>query len=138
MQIGVVALPALTQMLLKRVASIPDVEIRETVMSLAGAKGFWLSDNITLARPQVLVRGREFAHIHPDGSLHASLPPQLALEAVNTGWAIRHPWAHQKPGWDGFVMIYTPGSTEALDVVLTLVLESYNFVTGRKITVASE
>ena len=132
-QIGVEARPELSLELLRRVATIPDVEIRESVVSLPGAKGFWLDDEIPLAHPEVIVGGREFAHIHPDGSLHASLPPHLALEAVDAGWAIHHPWSDQRQGWSGLVMIYTPQSMDELDVVFQLVLASYNFVTGRNL-----
>ncbi|MDD9922576.1 MAG: DUF5519 family protein, partial [Boseongicola sp.] len=77
---------------------------------------------------------REFAHIHPDGSLHASLSPELAKRAVETGWAVAHPWADQRPGWEGFVMIFTPTSESELDVVFGLVKDSYEFVTGQKPT----
>jgi len=130
-QIGVEAVPEISSELLRLVSNIPGIEVRETVISLPGAKGFWVSENLTLARPDAIVGGREFAHVHPDGSLHASLAPERAREAVATGWAIPHPWANQRPGWDGFVMIYTPGTREELDVVLQLVIESLTFVTGQ-------
>ena len=129
-QIGVTADPEISARLLLQVSKIPGVEIRETVISLPGAKGFWINESVTIARPQVIVAGREFAHMHPDGSLHASLSPDLAKEAVEAGWASHHPWADQRPGWEGFVMIYTPGSNDELQVVFQLVLRSYNFVTG--------
>ena len=131
MQIGVNADPVISAELLLQVSKIPGVEIRETVISLPGAKGFWIDENVTISRPEVIVGGRELAHMHPDGSLHASLSPELAKEAVELGWATYHPWADQRPGWEGFVMIYTPGSTDELEVVLQLVLQSYNFVTGK-------
>lgn len=130
-QVGVEAVPELTVELLRRVEDIPDVEIRDTVVSLPGAKGFWLADDLPLKRPDVIVGGREFAHIHPDGSLHASLDPETAQAAIETGWAVAHPWSDQRPGWEGFVMIYTPVSADELEVVLKLVLDSYNFITGR-------
>ncbi len=136
-QIGVEPVPEISEALLRRVANIPDVEIRPTVVSLPGAKGFWLNDELTLARPDVIVGGREFAHIHPDGSLHASLSPELAVKAVNAGWATHHPWADRRPGWEGFVMIYTPGTAEEMEVVFELILGSYNFVTGRQETPAN-
>lgn len=84
-QVGVEAVPELTVELLRRVEDIPDVEIRNTVVSLPGAKGFWLADDLPLKRPDVIVGGREFAHIHPDGSLHASLDPETAQAAIETG-----------------------------------------------------
>ena len=128
-QIGVEAVPAISAELLRRVSNIPGVEIRDTVISLPGAKGFWVNETVKLSRPDAIVAGREFAHIHPDGSLHASLPPELATEAVKSGWAVHHPWAGQRPGWDGFVMLYTPGTMDELEVVFRLVVASYTFVT---------
>ena len=133
-QVGVEAVPELTAELLRRVEDLPDVDVRDTVVSLPGAKGFWLADQLPLKRPDVIVGGREFAHIHPDGSLHASLNPDTATVAIDTGWAIAHPWADQRPGWDGFVMIYTPQSADELEIVFELVLDSYNFVTGRTVS----
>ena len=129
-QIGVTSDPAISAELLLKVSKIPGVEIHETVISLPGAKGFWINESVTIARPRVIVGGREFAHMHPDGSLHASLSPELAKQAIKLGWATKHPWADQRPGWEGFVMIYTPGSRDELEVVVQLVLEAYNFVTG--------
>ena len=128
-QIGVSVDPAIYAELLSRVSGIPGVEIRASIISLPGARGFWISDGVELRRPEAIVRGREFAHVHPDGSLHASLPPDIAVKAVNAGWAVHHPWAGQRPGWDGFVMIYTPQSREELEVVLKLVTQSYQYVT---------
>ncbi len=133
-QIGAEAVPELAAELLRRVQEIPDVDVRDTVVSLPGAKGFWLADDLPLKRPDVIVGGREFAHIHPDGSLHASLHPATAKAAIETGWAVSHPWSDRRPGWEGFVMIYTPVSAEELDVVFQLVLGSYNFVTGRALS----
>lgn len=130
-QIDIEPDPEISSELLRRVAGISGVEIRDTVISLPGAKGFWINENIILARPDVIIRGREFAHIHPDGSLHASLSPELADQAVEAGWAIYHPWAKQRPGWGGFVMIYTPGTRDEMETVLQLILESYNYITGR-------
>lgn len=129
-QIGVTPNPELINELIKRVGAIPHVEIRDTVVSLPGARGFWLADDLSLAHPEVIVGGREFAHVHPDGSLHASLHPDTARAAVNAGWGVRHPWADQRPGWEGFVMIYTPVTADELDVVTELVKASYSFVTG--------
>ena len=96
----------------------------------------WLSDDIALAHPEAIVSGREFAHIHPDGSLHAPLPYERALEVAEKGWGERHPWADEREGWDGFVMLFTPQSMDELDVTFQLIVESYNHVTGRKVQVA--
>ena len=129
-QIGVDPLPELTEELLRRVATFPGVILGATRVSLPGAIGFRLGDDLTLAHPEVIVGGREFAHVHPDGSLHASLRPETARAAVAAGWATQHPWSDQRAGWEGFVMIYTPVTAAELDVVFQLVATSYEFVTG--------
>lgn len=130
-QIGITPVPEISDAMLARVSDIPGVEIRRTVISLPGALGFWLSEDVALARPEVIVGGREFAHIHPDGSLHASLPPELSVQAARAGWAVAHPWADQRAGWEGFAMIFTPQNAEELDVVIDLIRASYEYVTGR-------
>ncbi len=130
-QISAFAQPELSSELLRRVGALTGVEVRETVISLPGAKGFWILESVKLIRPDAIVGGREFAHLHPDGSLHASLSPTVAKIAIEAGWAIMHPWANQRAGWEGFVMIYTPISEAELEIVFQLVQSSYNFVTGR-------
>lgn len=135
-QIGVELVPAVNDELYRLAFALPDVENRPTIVSLPGARGLWLGDEITLIHPEVIASGRELAHIHPDGSLHAPLPVERALEAVEKGWAERHPWADQRDGWEGFVMLFTPQSMAELDVTFQLILDSYNFVTGRSITIA--
>lgn len=129
------AVPQVHAELMRRVALLPGVDIRPTVVSMPGATGFWLLEDLSLARPDVIVGGREFAHVHPDGSLHASLPPARAFEAVAAGWAVRHPWADQRPGWEGFVLLYTPLNMAELEVVTQLIVDGYNFVTGGEVTV---
>ncbi|SMP31499.1 luciferase family protein [Shimia sagamensis] len=132
-QLGIRPDPDISEKLLERVAQFPGVNTGPTRVSLPGAVGFQLEDGMFLAHPEVIVGGREFAHLHPDGSLHASLDPDLAKKAVQAGWAIAHPWAKQREGWGGFVMIYTPTNVEELDIVMELVAQSYNYVTGRAI-----
>ena len=130
-QIGVAPVPEVHNELFRRTFTLPDVENRPTIVSLQGARGVWIAESVSVAHPEVIVAGREFTHIHPDGSLHAPLPFGRAIEAVDAGWAERHPWADQREGWEGLVLLYTPGSLEELDVVFQLIVESYNFVTGR-------
>lgn len=95
----------------------------------------WIGDEVQITRPDQIVSGREFAHIHPDGSLHASLPSDRALEAVEAGWAEPQPIAEEL-GVPGLVMIYTPQTLDELESVLQLVVDSYNFVTGQILEVS--
>ena len=132
-QIGAKVNPQLYAELLQKVDELPQVEVRETIISLPGAKGFWLLEELPLERPEVIVGGREFAHVHPDGSLHASLNPSDAIAAIDAGWAIAHPWANKRPGWEGFVMIYTPTNIEEAQMVYRLIADAYEYITGASI-----
>jgi phospholipase/carboxylesterase len=135
-QIGVEPVEAVNDELFRRAFALSGVEDRPTIVSLPGARGMWLSDELTLAHPEVIVSGREFAHIHPDGSLHAPLPYERALEVAEKGWGERHPWADEREGWDGLVMLYTPQSLAELDITFQLIVESYNYVTGQNVHVS--
>ncbi len=130
-QIGVQSLPEVNQELFRRCYSLPDVRNEPTVISVPGARALWLDENLPLAHPEMIARGREFAHIHPDGSLHAGLSPERAREAVEKGWAEPHPIAHYM-GIEGMVMLYTPLDMDELDVIFQLVVDSYNYVTSRQ------
>lgn len=132
-QIDIEVVPELSSELLERVSAIPGIKLNRTIVGRAGSTGFWLDDDIAPIRPESIIRGREFAHSHPDGSLHASLPPDLATRAIDAGWAIHHPWASSKRGMEGFVMIYTPTTQKELEVVFELVKESYRYVAGGEV-----
>ena len=134
-QIDVEPVPAVNDELYRLAYSLPGVENRPTIVSLAGARGMWLAEDISLAHPEAIVSGREFAHIHPDGSLHAPLPYERALEVDEKGWGERHPWADERDGWDGLVMLYTPQSMAELEIIFQLIVESYNHVTGQSLQI---
>lgn len=139
-QLGVQPVPKVDAELRRRAFSLPDVEERPTVVSVPGARGMWLRDDLPLARPEEIFAGREgvreFAHIHPDGSLHATLPPERAREAVELGWAEPHPLSEHIPNFPAVVMLYTPRTMEELDVIFGLVVDSYNYITGRTLDAA--
>lgn len=131
-QIGVQPVPDVNAELFRRAFALPDVANKPTVISVPGARALWLDENLPLAHPEAIVAGREFAHIHPDGSLHASLSPKRAREAIEAGWAEPHPMALYM-GNEGMVMLYTPRTNQELDVIFQLIVDSYNFVTGRAV-----
>ena len=134
-QIGVQPVPEVNAELFHRCFSLPDVRNEPTRISVPGARALWLHEDLPLAHPEAIAVGREFAHIHPDGSLHASLATERAREAIEAGWAEPHPMAEYM-GNEGMVMLYTPRTMEELDVIFQLVVDSYNFVTARAVTAA--
>lgn len=129
-QIDALQVPEVDADLRRRVFLLPGVEDRPTQISLPGARALWLADDVDLARPEVLQAGREFGHIHPDGSLHLWLPVDRAEEVDETEWGELHPWVDRDNFWDGVVMIYTPETLDEVDVTVQLVVDAYNYITG--------
>jgi phospholipase/carboxylesterase len=129
-QVGVRPVPELNAELFRRCFSLPGVENRPTIISIPGARALWLDDSVGDVRPGVILAGREFSHIHPDGSMHLTLPVDRAREAIEAGWAEPHPIAAQL-GVEGMVLVYTPRTLDELEVIWSLVLDAYRHVTGR-------
>lgn len=132
-QIGIQPVPKLNVELFQRSYALPDVRNEPTRISVPGARAIWLDEKVPLAHPESIVAGREFAHVHPDGSLHVSLSSERAKQAIDMGWAEPHPMAAYM-GNLGMVMLYTPLDEQELDVVFQLIVDSYNYVTGRNVS----
>ncbi len=132
-QLAVETKPALLSELHRFAYGLPGVEERPTIVSLPGAKGMWLNDSVPVVHSKAIVSGREFSHIHEDGSLHSPLPHDRALEVEEKGWGERHPWADRFDGWEGLVMLYSATDPDQLKVLIQLVTESYNYVTGQTV-----
>lgn len=129
-QIGVEPVPEVNAELHRRAFALPGVSARATIISVPGARALWLDESMDLAHPELIVAGREFTHIHPDGSLHLPLPVDRAEAAILAGWAEPHPIA-QVLGSQGLVLVYTPRDFAELEVVWELLLDSYAYITGR-------
>ncbi len=65
-----------------------------------------------------------------DGSLHAVLPPEVVGEAIEKSWAEQHPVARMGYIPQNVVMIYAPRDAEEVEVVASLVMESYRYAGG--------
>lgn len=116
--------------LARRAYSLPGLENRESVVTLPGAQSLWLAGDVEIARPDVVVAGREFGHIHPDSSMHLWLPVERAREVAAQGWGELHPWVGRDNFWGGVVMVWAPESPEDVAVSVRLIVDAYNFVTG--------
>jgi hypothetical protein len=136
-QINTEPVPEVDAELRRRVFLLPDVEERESQLSLPGARSLWLADNLELARPEVLQLGREFGHFHPNGSLHLWLPVERAKEVAETKWGELHPWVDRENFWDGVAMIYIPETLDEVGVALQLVVDAFNYIAGANLDPAS-
>ena len=115
--------------LARKIFVLPNVEERPSAISVPGARALWLREDVPAGPQEAFLIEREFAHIHPmpDGSLHAALPPEIAQEAVEKGWAEQHPAARMP---QNVVMVYAPRDAEELEVVAALVEEAYRYAGG--------
>ncbi len=115
--------PELQEELFRRVAAWPDVTTGPSVVSVPGARGFFLDPTYFVA-PMFAVN--EFAHIHPeyDGSLHVMVSAPLVKRIAASGWGELHPRTDQ------VVMIYGPRDAQELEIVLELVRVAYAYSRG--------
>ncbi len=125
---------AVDEELRRRAFQLPGVENLPSDRSLPGARGLALSDDLDLARTDVIAGSSEFAHIHPDGSLHVWLAVDSAIEVDDKKWGELHPWVGRDGFWDGVVMVYTPETLDELDITIQILVDAYNFVTGASLT----
>lgn len=123
---------SIVEELVCRIFSLPGVEERLSAISVPGARALWLREEVPAGPREAFMIGREFAHVHPmpDGSLHAALPPEVAGEAIEKGWAEQHPVARMGYIPQNVVMIYAPRDTDEVEVVASLVTESYRYAGG--------
>jgi len=129
-QINTVVIPSVIADLHERVFGLSEVEPRESDVPGGGATAIWIRREINIGRPECILSGREVAHIHVDGSLHAVLPHGRIPNAESAGWIESHPWADLQPGFETLVLIFSPRSFEEVDVIFELILEGLTFVRG--------
>jgi Family of unknown function (DUF5519) len=115
----------LQEMLFERTLSLASIYTGESLVSVPGARAFFLEESIAAGPEEAFQAGREFAHIHPvyDGSMHLTLPPAMAREVEEKGWGERHPISAS-------MMVYGPRDEAELEVVWQLLLASYRFASG--------
>lgn len=122
----------LQERLLAAVRELPGVTVRASHISVPGARAFTLTEPTGDEEAFLVPSTGEFAHLHPayDGSLHLTLPPDLAADLVTRGWGRMHPWAGTRLT-PGFVMVYGPRDDNELATVQGIVAASHAYATGR-------
>jgi hypothetical protein len=121
--------PRLREKLAERIFALPGVIEEPSRVSVPGARAMTLAAAEPTGPSEAFLIEREFAHLHPppDHSLHAMLPPDVAREATEAGWAEQHPVARRGLIPANAVMLYAPRDESELDVVERLIRASYSF-----------
>lgn len=118
--------------LARRARDLPGVVERDSAISVKGARAYWLDPELVKGPDDSLIIEREFAHIHPrpDSSWHLQLPYELAVLTVSAGWGEVHTvvWLGDAPA--NSMMLYSPRNEEEMEVIWSLVEESYRYATG--------
>jgi|SRR5947207_2558256 len=115
----------LQEELLRRALELPGVSEAESGVSVPGARAFVLDETAARGPRQAFQVGREFAHLHPsdDGSLHMTLPEEVAEAAYAGGWGEPHPIS-------GTPLIFGPRDEAELEIVWGLLRSSYEYASG--------
>lgn len=112
-----------------RIFALPDVESRASLI-VEGAIALWLRNDVSLERPECVVAEREVGHIHEDGSIHVTLPHGRIPGAEAAGWIEPHPWSATRPGFEAYVMVFTPRDLIEVEVIVGLIENGLSFVRG--------
>ncbi len=115
----------LQEELIRRALELPGVSESPSLVSVPGARAFVLDEATAGGPAEAFQAGREFAHIHPpyDGSLHLTLPIDVAEAAYATGWGEPHPLS-------GTPLVFGPRDEAELEVVWELLRSSYEHARG--------
>jgi Family of unknown function (DUF5519) len=113
---------ALQEELARRALELPGVSEADSRVSVPGARAFVLDEASARGPREAFQAGHEFAHIHPseDGSLHMTLPDQVAEAAYAAGWGEPHPIS-------GTPLIFGPRDEAELEIVWGLLRSSYEY-----------
>jgi len=96
--------------------------------SLPGALGLTLASDLA-ANVDAMIVGREFAHIHAEpgrGSMHLRLPEDIAIEVINEGWGVWHPFALDG-SLPGLVMVFAPRTDADLNAMQSIIEAAIDF-----------
>lgn len=124
----------LQEQLYERARSLPGVSAGPSMVSVPGARAFFLAEELAAGPPEAFMAGREFGHLHPayDGSLHLAIPEGLAAEVERKGWGELHPAARMGMMPGTAAMVFGPRDEEELEVVWVILKASYDFARGRR------
>lgn len=113
----------------RRMIALPDISVGASKKSVPHTRALHLDPAVALGPREAFIGGTEFAHLHGnhDGSLHASLPLEVAERAIAQGWAELHPLVRMGRRPPNLVMLYAPRNAAELETIWQFVETSYAF-----------
>ncbi|MEM1180781.1 MAG: luciferase family protein [Acidobacteriota bacterium] len=117
------------------IENLPDVREEDTQISVRSTRAFWLAEHVPVRHDDAFMPpagGREFAHVHLDGSMHLCVSDAAIAEIVAKAWGEPHPL---KDHGVNEVLFYAPRDAGELRFAQRALAEAYRYATGRSVTV---
>ena len=121
----------LRERLLEWCRGLEGVRIRPTELNVPGL-ALVLSEKLAKGQPEAFIRGREFAIVRKEGSVHLTLRPEWGQKVLDKGWATIHPLVRYMAGVlpPQNMIVYAPRDEKELRVVWKIVQAAYAFARG--------
>ena len=113
-------------------STFPKVRKEPTRISVPTSIAMWLDENEDVGHIDAFMPpsgGREFTHLHLDGSIHTIVGTEVEDEIIRKNWGVRHMYYDQGVKE---ILVYAPRNQEELEILKTIVVKSYQYATGLK------
>jgi len=113
-------------------STFPKVRKEPTRISVPTSTAMWLDENENVGHIDAFMPpsgGREFTHIHLDGSFHTVVSTDVENEIITKKWGVRHMYYDQGVKE---VLVYAPRNEDEIEITKTIVIKSYEYATGKK------
>lgn len=110
--------------------TFPKVRKEPTRISVPSSIAMWLDENENVGHVDAFMPpsgGREFTHLHLDGSIHTVVAIAVENEIISKNWGVRHMYYNRGVKE---VLVYAPRSKEELEILKSVVIKSYEYATG--------
>ncbi|NER13516.1 hypothetical protein GWK08_08715 [Leptobacterium flavescens] len=111
-------------------STFPKVRKEATRISVPTTVAMWLDENEDVGHIDAFMippGGREFTHLHLDGSIHTIVATEVENEIMDKKWGVRHMFYDQ-----GIkeILVYAPRDENDLEVIKKVIIKSYEYATG--------
>ena len=112
-------------------STFPKVRKEPTRISVPTSIAMWLDENEDVGHIDAFMPpsgGREFTHLHLDGSIHTVVDTETEEEIIRKNWGVRHMYYNQGVKE---ILVYAPRNQKELEILKLVVIKSYEYATGK-------
>ncbi|RAQ94156.1 hypothetical protein A4R35_01335 [Thermogemmatispora tikiterensis] len=124
--------PRIREQFLRWLAKLEGVSLESSDLPPA-AQALVLAEHLAKGKPEAFIRGKTFAIVRADGSVHLLLEPAWGQKVLDKGWGSVHPLARYMAGAipPQSLILYAPRDQRDLAVLRRIILAAYSFACGR-------